>query len=55
MNGERAKCYSEIHCKNVYSKEVFGMGMYLIWLVFVRLVGNQRYVLRNRSHRKKFE
>ena len=44
MNGEKDKCQWEIHCKNVQSKEVFGKYVYLIWFVFVRVVGNQGYV-----------
>ena len=41
MNGEKDKCWLEIHCKNAWSKEVFGKCVYLIWFAFVRIAGNQ--------------
>ena len=44
-----------MHCKDVYSKEVFGKCVYLIWFVFVSVVGNQGYVSRKCIHWKIFE
>ena len=44
-----------MHCKDVYSKEVFGKCVYLIWFVFVSVVGKQGYVSRKCIHWKIFE
>ena len=44
MNGEKDKCWWEVHCKKVQIKDVFGKCVYLTWFVYVKVVGNQGHV-----------
>ena len=40
---------------NTLQKDVFGKCVYLIWFVFVRVVGNQGHISRKCIHWKIFE